>query len=68
MKDAPEPIGVEQARAELGKLVDIAHYQGECTVIQKGVSGDVRAVVVPYEWYRETESQRQRAVDSNTRK
>lgn len=52
-----EQVGVEQARGELGRLVDIAHFQNECTVITK--NGEPRAVVVPFEWYRVAESRRQ---------
>lgn len=52
-------MGVEQARAELGKLVISAHYNGECTEITHGNSREVAAVLVPKAWFREAESRRQ---------
>jgi prevent-host-death family protein len=51
--DEPHTIGARDARPELGKLVDAAHYAGQHTIITK--SGDPRAVLVPYKWW----SQRQ---------
>jgi prevent-host-death family protein len=42
-------IGARDARPELGKLVDAAHYAGQHTVITK--AGEPRAVLVPYEWW-----------------
>jgi len=56
-------IGVEQARKELGSLVDAAHYSGECTEITKGNSREVGAVLVPRAWYREAEARRQAMVE-----
>lgn len=52
-----EQRGVEELRAELGDRVDAAHHAGEVTVITK--HGKPRAVIVPYEWYREAETRRQ---------
>jgi prevent-host-death family protein len=39
-------IGVAEARDQLGRLVDAAHFLGEPTVIEK--NGEPRAVLVPY--------------------
>lgn len=50
-------VGVEDLRGELGKRVDVAHFQGEVTVVTK--NGEPRAVLVPYDWYREAEARRQ---------
>jgi prevent-host-death family protein len=44
--------------------VEIAHYQGECTVITK--NGEPRAALVPYEWFREVESRRLAGLGSRT--
>jgi prevent-host-death family protein len=42
-------MGVAEAREQLGRLVDAAHFLGEPTVIEK--NGEPRAVLVPYaEW------------------
>ena len=49
MKREPRSINASDARAELGKLVDSAHYGGEHIVITKG--GEPRVVLVPYEWW-----------------
>ncbi len=47
-------IGARDARPELGKLIDAAHYAGQHTVITK--AGEPRAVLVPYEWYIEQQN------------
>lgn len=44
-------MGVRELRDQLGKRIDAAHYLGESTVIDK--SGEPRAVLVSYEWWRE---------------
>lgn len=51
-----EEMGVEQARGDLGRLVDRAHMQSEWTVLTKGNSKERRAVIVSYEWYRAAET------------
>lgn len=55
-----EYVGIVELREQAGRLVDNAHFRGECTVITK--NGEPRAVVVPYEWYREAESRREELV------
>lgn len=55
-----ERKGVEDLRGELGKRVDAAFFAGEVTVVTK--NGEPRAVLVPYEWYRAAEAQRQAMV------
>ncbi|NMO56479.1 type II toxin-antitoxin system Phd/YefM family antitoxin [Actinoplanes sp. TBRC 11911] len=47
--DDTQTIGAREARPELGKLIDAAHYGGQHTVITK--AGQPRAVLVPYEWW-----------------
>jgi prevent-host-death family protein len=42
-------LGISEAREQLGKLVDAAHYGGTPTVIEK--KGEPRAVLVPYAWW-----------------
>jgi len=39
-------MGVAEARDQLGRLVDAAHFLGKPTVIEK--NGEPRAVIVPY--------------------
>lgn len=51
-----ESKGVEDLRGELGKRIDAAFFAGEVTIVTK--NGEPRAVLVPYDWYRETESRR----------
>jgi prevent-host-death family protein len=46
---------ISEVRAELGKRVDAAHYAKEHTVIT--VTGEPRAVLVPYDWYVQQEDQ-----------
>jgi prevent-host-death family protein len=48
--------GVEEFRKDLGKRVDEAHFTGAVTVVTK--NGEPRAVLVPYDWYREAEGRR----------
>lgn len=48
-----EHIGVRELREQLGKRVDGAHFRGEHTVIEK--TGEPRAVLVPYDWWRQQE-------------
>jgi prevent-host-death family protein len=47
-------IGARDARPDLGKLVDAAHYAGQHTVITK--AGQPRAVLVPYEWWNQQQN------------
>lgn len=58
MDMADETLGIADARDQLPRLVENAHFRRECTVITK--NGEARAVVVPYDWYREAESRRVR--------
>lgn len=44
-----ERMGTRDARAELGHLVDAAHFQGRHTILTK--SDEPRAVLVPYTWW-----------------
>jgi prevent-host-death family protein len=44
-------VAVSDARREIGKLVDAAHYAGQHTILAK--NEQPRAVLVPYEWWRE---------------
>lgn len=53
MDDTPA-VGAREARAELGKLIDAAHYGGQHTILTK--SDQPRAVLVPYEWWREQQN------------
>ncbi len=53
MTDAPQ-VAVSDARKDLGKLVDAAHYAGQHTIVAK--NDKPRAVVVPYEWWREQQT------------
>lgn len=46
-----EEIGIEQARRNLGEIVDRARIAGEHTVITR--QGKRAAVVVPAEWYEQ---------------
>jgi hypothetical protein len=39
------------ARKEIGKLIDAAHYAGQHTILAK--NDEPRAVLVPYRWYIE---------------
>lgn len=42
-------MGVAEARDQIGRLVDAAHFLGEPTVIEK--NGEPRAVLIAYaEW------------------
>ena len=43
--------GIEEARKDLGGIVDRARYKGEHTVITR--TGKGAAVIVPVEWYEE---------------
>lgn len=48
-------MGTRDARAELGRLVDEAHFRGRHTILTK--SDQPRAVLVPYEWWQEKQTQ-----------
>jgi antitoxin (DNA-binding transcriptional repressor) of toxin-antitoxin stability system len=48
--DTPQ-VAVSDARKEIGKLVDAAHYAGHHTILAK--NEEPRAVLVPYRWYIE---------------
>jgi len=47
-------IGARDARPELGKLIDAAHYADQHTVITK--AGEPRAVLVPYKWWSQQQN------------
>ena len=47
-------IGARDARPELGKLIDAAHYAGQHTILTK--NEQPRAVLVPYEWWRQQQN------------
>ncbi|MET7713768.1 type II toxin-antitoxin system Phd/YefM family antitoxin [Streptomyces sp. NPDC005407] len=54
-----EPIrmGSRDARAQLGRLVDEAHFNGQQVVLTK--NEEPRAVLVPYAWWQQaTEAQK----------
>lgn len=53
MTDTPQ-IAVSEARKELGKLVDAAHYADERTILAK--NDQPRAVIVSYRWYIEQQN------------
>lgn len=46
-----ETMGAREARDQLGKRIDAAHFMGKHTVIEK--NGEPRAVLVPYAWWAE---------------
>ncbi|WP_326798710.1 type II toxin-antitoxin system Phd/YefM family antitoxin [Streptomyces sp. NBC_01808] len=48
-------IGSRDARAELGRLIDEAHYTGKHVILTK--SDEPRAVLVPYSWWQERQTQ-----------
>lgn len=47
-------LGVRDLRIQLGHRIDAAHYREEPTVVTK--SGEPRAVLVSYAWYKQHES------------
>lgn len=53
MTDTPQ-IAVSDARKDLGKLVDAAHYAGQHTILTK--NEQPRAVLVPYQWWQEQQN------------
>lgn len=56
-----EMLSIVEVRNKIGPVVDNAHFRSECTVITK--NGEPRAVVVPYEWYREAEARRREMLE-----
>lgn len=44
-------IGIRDARTQLGRLADEAHFRNQATVITK--NDEPRAALVPYDWYLE---------------
>lgn len=46
-------VGLEEARASLGDLIDVARLAGEPTLITR--YGRTAAVIVSESWYREAE-------------
>ena len=53
MSETPQ-VAVSDARKEIGKLVDAAHYAGQHTILAK--NDEPRAVLVPYQWYIEQQN------------
>ncbi|WP_433727175.1 type II toxin-antitoxin system Phd/YefM family antitoxin [Actinoplanes sp. CA-051413] len=53
MSETPQ-VAVSDARKEIGKLIDAAHYAGQHTVLAK--NDEPRAVLVPYRWYIEQQN------------
>lgn len=47
-------MGTRDARAELGRLVDEAHFRNQHVIITK--NEEPRAVLVPYEWWAEQQA------------
>jgi prevent-host-death family protein len=45
----PMSMGTRDARAELGRLVDEAHFRNQHVILTK--NDQPRAVLVPYEWW-----------------
>lgn len=52
-------MGARELRDQLGRRIDAAHFLGEATVIEK--SGEPRAVLVPYTWWKEQTEQPEKA-------
>lgn len=48
-------LGTRDARAELGRLVDEAHFRGQHVILTK--NEEPRAVLVPYEWWLAQQAQ-----------
>jgi prevent-host-death family protein len=44
-----DEMGIEQARNQLGEIVDRARFTGEATLLTR--KGKPAAVVVPVDWY-----------------
>ncbi|MFI7545017.1 type II toxin-antitoxin system Phd/YefM family antitoxin [Actinoplanes sp. NPDC049599] len=53
MSETPQ-VAVSDARKEIGKLIDAAHYAGQHTILAK--NDEPRAVLVPYQWYIEQQN------------
>lgn len=53
MSEAPQVV-VSEARKEIGKLIDAAHYAGQHTILAK--NDEPRAVLVPYQRYIEQQN------------
>ena len=48
-------MGIRELREKLGERINAAHYQGECTIVER--NGTPFAVLVPYEWWQSQEPQ-----------
>ncbi|WP_329084622.1 MULTISPECIES: type II toxin-antitoxin system Phd/YefM family antitoxin [unclassified Streptosporangium] len=46
-----ERMSVRQLRDWLGRRIDVAHFTGEPTIVER--HGEPRAVLVPYAWWAE---------------
>jgi prevent-host-death family protein len=49
-----EQIGIEEARRQLGEIVDRARLAGTPTTITR--QGKPAAVIVPFEWYKDAQT------------
>ena len=49
-----DEIGIEQARHQLGEIVDRARYTGEATLLTR--QGKPAAIVVPVDWYEQAKA------------
>ncbi|MFI0822306.1 type II toxin-antitoxin system Phd/YefM family antitoxin [Streptomyces sp. NPDC021098] len=47
----PARMGSRDARTQLGRLVDQAHFTGQHVILTK--SDEARAVLVPYTWWEQ---------------
>jgi prevent-host-death family protein len=50
-----ERLSVRELRDNLGRRIDIAHFTGEPTIVER--HGEPRAVLVPYAWWVEQHNQ-----------
>jgi prevent-host-death family protein len=48
-------MGTRDARAELGRLVDEAHFRNSHVILTK--NEEPRAVLVPYAWWKENQGE-----------
>jgi hypothetical protein len=53
MSETPQ-VAVSDARKEIGKLIDAAHYAEQHTILAK--NDEPRAALVPYQWYIEQQN------------
>ncbi|NYF44427.1 PHD/YefM family antitoxin component YafN of YafNO toxin-antitoxin module [Streptosporangium sandarakinum] len=48
-------MSVRELRDQLGRRIDVAHFTGEPTIVER--HGEPRAVVVSYAWWMEQQDQ-----------